>query len=136
TRAYTTLDGSSTIPLNAVSAAFSPKVTGFVNSTRGSSGDEASTASKFLTALKPNQIAKAPSGATVLTGVRWQQGPPPFNFEPLGNNAPGLNPWRYNSSSPTNNPNSFDLWIAVRIGSKTFLICNWSKQPLPIAVPY
>jgi len=134
---YVTLDGSSSIPVNGVSAAFSPKVTGFVNSTRGSSGDEASSATKFLTALKPNQMVKLPSGPTVLVGVPWQKGPPPFNFDPL-NNAPGVNPWRYNSSSPTNNPNSYDLWIELRIGSKTFLICNWSKQPLPIAVhdPY
>jgi prepilin-type N-terminal cleavage/methylation domain-containing protein len=135
---YITLDGSTSIPVTAVSAAFGPRIGGFVNSTRGSSGDEASSATKFLTALKPNQLAKSPSGAAVLVGVPWQQGPPPFNFDPFGPTAPGINPWRYNSSSPTNNPNSYDLWIEVRVGSKTFLICNWSKQPLPLTVhdPY
>ena len=49
-----------------------------------------------------------------------------------GANPPTLNPWRYNSSSPTNNPNSFDLWIELNLGGKTFLVCNWSKQPLRI----
>ena len=47
-----------------------------------------------------------------------------------------MNPWRYNSSSPTNNPGSYDLWVQLSIGGKTNLICNWSKQvqinnPLP-----
>jgi hypothetical protein len=47
-----------------------------------------------------------------------------------------LNPWRYNSSSPTNNPGSYELWIQLRIGGQTNLICNWTKQvqinsPLP-----
>ena len=47
-----------------------------------------------------------------------------------------MNPWRYNSSNPTNNPGSYDLWIQLKIAGKTNLICNWSKQvqinsPLP-----
>jgi len=47
-----------------------------------------------------------------------------------------LNPWRYNSANPTNNPGSYDLWIQLKIGGKTNLISNWSKQaqinsPLP-----
>jgi hypothetical protein len=41
-----------------------------------------------------------------------------------------LNPWRYNSSNPTNNPGSYDLWIQLVIGGKSNLICNWSKQVL------
>jgi hypothetical protein len=32
------------------------------------------------------------------------------------------------SSSPTNNTTSFDLWIQLKIGNKTNLVCNWSKQ--------
>jgi hypothetical protein len=46
------------------------------------------------------------------------------------------NPWRYNSSSPTNNPGAYDLWIQLVINGKTNLVCNWSSQvqvnsPLP-----
>ncbi len=47
-----------------------------------------------------------------------------------------MNPWRYNSANPTNNPGSYDLYIQLRIAAKNYLICNWSKQvqinnPLP-----
>jgi hypothetical protein len=40
-----------------------------------------------------------------------------------------VNPWRYNSSNPTNNPGSYDLWIQLSIGGTKYLICNWSSQP-------
>jgi hypothetical protein len=61
-------------------------------------------------------------------------GGPDAQYQPLG--LPDVNPWRYNSSSPTNNPGSYDLWIQLAFGGKTNLICNWSKQvqinsPLP-----
>jgi prepilin-type N-terminal cleavage/methylation domain-containing protein len=35
--------------------------------------------------------------------------------------------WHYNSSHPTNNPGSFDLWAEVVIGKKTNIISNWSE---------
>jgi hypothetical protein len=54
-------------------------------------------------------------------------GGPDDTYKPL-NNVQGLNPWRYNSSHPTNNLNSYDLWVELKIGGKTNLICNWSKQ--------
>jgi len=41
-----------------------------------------------------------------------------------------INPYRYNSSSPTNNPRSYDLWIDVLIGGKFNRISNWSEQPI------
>ena len=41
-----------------------------------------------------------------------------------------INPYRYNSSSPTNNPRSYDLWIDVLIGGKINRISNWSEQPI------
>jgi len=130
---YTTLDGSASVPVIGVSTMFGNKVSGFVNSTKGGGGDEGGSATKFLPGLKPGQIGKA-SGATILVSVPWKEGPPPFNFNPLPA-APTLNPWRYNSSSPTNNPNSYDLWLDVMIGSKAYRICNWSKQALKINTP-
>ena len=140
---FTTLDGSAQISQALVQGgAFGPNVKGFVNSSSGASGDEGSAASPFINGLKPGQIGQM-NFKTVpvkfLVGVPWQQGPAPFNFDPLpGATPPTLNPWRYNSSSPTNNPNSFDLWIEINLGGKTFLVCNWSKQPLRITThnPY
>ena len=41
-----------------------------------------------------------------------------------------LNPWRYNSGHPTNNPNSYDLWVDVLIRGKTNRFCNWSRDPI------
>ncbi len=43
-----------------------------------------------------------------------------------------INPWRYVSSNPTNNPDSYDLWIDLKIGNRTNRICNWSSQPLTL----
>ena len=40
-----------------------------------------------------------------------------------------LNPWRYVSSNPTNNPGEFDLWVDIIVGGKTNRICNWSDKP-------
>ena len=63
-------------------------------------------------------------------------GGPDTTYHPLGASALGINPWRYNSSNPTNNPGAYDLWIQLSISGKTNLICNWNKQvqynsPLP-----
>jgi prepilin-type N-terminal cleavage/methylation domain-containing protein len=133
-RFYRTLDGSASVDISMFSSMFSPRVSGFVNSTKGGGGDEGGSPQRFLdTGLKPSQIAKAPaSGATILVGIPWQKGPPPFDVPPFGPSAPPINPWRYNSSRPIHNPNSYDLWLDVMIGSKAFRICNWSKQPLRI----
>lgn len=135
---YTTLDGSAQIrQADLNTGAFGPNVKGFVNSSTAGGGDEGSAATKCLPGLKPGQIGEMKfKGVPVklLVGVPWQQGPAPeFNFYPLpGANPPTLNPWRYNSSSPTNNPNSYDLWIEINLSGKVFLVCNWSKQPLRI----
>ena len=42
----------------------------------------------------------------------------------------GLNPWRYVSTSPTNNPTTFDLWAEYVDGKRVRIICNWSKDIL------
>jgi prepilin-type N-terminal cleavage/methylation domain-containing protein len=42
----------------------------------------------------------------------------------------GLNPWRYVSTSPINNPTTFDLWAEYVDGKRIRIICNWSKDIL------
>jgi prepilin-type N-terminal cleavage/methylation domain-containing protein len=37
------------------------------------------------------------------------------------------NPWRYVSTSPTNNPSSFDLWAEIVVGKTTNIIGNWKE---------
>jgi len=46
-------------------------------------------------------------------------------------NADGnLVTWNYNSSNPTNNPTSFDLWVDLTLRGKTHRFCNWSSTPI------
>lgn len=59
-------------------------------------------------------------------------GPMTLNPGTNGQTLRFINPWRYNSSHPTNNPNSYDLWMDVKYGGKTYRISNWSADPQPI----
>jgi hypothetical protein len=43
-----------------------------------------------------------------------------------------LNPWRYNSSHPTNNTGGYDLWVDLVIRGKTNRVCNWSTLPIQL----
>lgn len=133
---YTNLDGSDIIKATDVPLAF-PGIGGFINCTKAGAGEDASVARNFLPDLKPNQIGRYCTNYNNTFGVTLlicSVGGPDPTYQPLG--TQNLNPWRYNSSSPTNNPGSYDLWIQLSIGGKTNLICNWTKQvqvnsPLP-----
>jgi prepilin-type N-terminal cleavage/methylation domain-containing protein len=135
---YITLDGSVPITTNDVPLAF-PGVGGFINCTKPGAGEDAPAAKNFLPNLKPNQFTTTYTNNGVQVGLLLASvGGPDANYNPLGQLPPPpyLNPWRYNSSSPTNNPGAYDLWVELKIGGKTNLICNWSKQvqinsPLP-----
>ena len=125
---YTTLDGTPpALTVTYVQSAFG--LGGFVNCTKPGTGEDTAAARSFISDLKPNQIynftntTTGPLGVNLLVG---SVGGPDQTYKPLG--LPDLNPWRYNSSSPTINPGSYDLWIQLSIGGKTNLICNWSKQ--------
>jgi prepilin-type N-terminal cleavage/methylation domain-containing protein len=52
----------------------------------------------------------------------------PLNRADQPTRVKGLNPWRYVSTSPTNNPQSFDLWAEYVEGKKVKIICNWSRD--------
>ncbi|HEX4343808.1 MAG TPA: hypothetical protein VH255_10470 [Verrucomicrobiae bacterium] len=41
-----------------------------------------------------------------------------------------INPYNYNSTNPTNNPNTFDLWVDIISRGKTNRVCNWSVKPI------
>jgi hypothetical protein len=130
--AYQTLDGigktvndSSTAAPNVVSA-FS--IGGFMNCSKVGAVEDTTAARNFLSDLKPKQynVVTNPSPVgipvTVLTG---SVGGPDPSYTPFG--VPDLNPWRYNSANPTNNPGAYDLYMQLQIGGKKYLICNWSK---------
>jgi prepilin-type N-terminal cleavage/methylation domain-containing protein len=141
---YQSLDDPSLQPISQIQLglAFGPgsSVSGFVNCNKLGVGEDAPAAKNFLPGLKPNQtivFTNNPAGNTIpIKLIIASVGGPDLSYSPLGANATGINPWRYNSSSPTNNPGGYDLWVQLKISGKTNLICNWSKQvqinnPLP-----
>jgi prepilin-type N-terminal cleavage/methylation domain-containing protein len=131
---YTTLDGSSQVRANDVVGTFG--VGGFMNTSKGAGGDEGPVANAFLKGLRPGQTGEYVRGGSVfrlLVGpVLWPSG---SAFQPLPSppaKTAGLNPWRYNSSSPTNNPGSYDLWMDIVIGGKTNRISNWNSKAVVV----
>jgi prepilin-type N-terminal cleavage/methylation domain-containing protein len=125
---FETLDGAARIAVGSVAATFGSGVSGFVNCTRAANADDAPEARSFLSQLKPTQYGETTPGSGIrllVCSVRW---PEKHDFQPIPAQA-GLNPWRYISSNPTNNPGSYDLWVDILVGGKTNRISNWSKQP-------
>lgn len=127
---YVTLDGGSVLDPAAVnSPIYGRGFQAIVNTTKGS-GDEGMAAQKFIRDLKPAQVAELKSGAKILIGsVGWDSN----NGQPVPvppAKVPKLNPFRYVSTNPTNNPKSFDLWIDIIVQGKTNRICNWSEDPI------
>lgn len=131
---YVTLDGSAHISAATLNAAFGPNVSGFVNCAQASAGDENAKGRNFLTSLQTSRAYELTrEGPKLLVGAPWQKGSTaPFDVDPTP--IPTLNPWRYNSSNPSHNPKSYDLWIDVRIQGRVYRVCNWSRQPLAVAV--
>jgi prepilin-type N-terminal cleavage/methylation domain-containing protein len=122
---FQTLDGFSALYAADVQKAFG--VGGLVNCTKGS-GEDTVPAKNFLPGLKNSRYAVMTNSLNdpyyvLVTSVA----DPDPNYNPVPN-APGVNPFRYNSANPTNNPNSYDLWIDLSLGQKTNRISNWSQQ--------
>jgi hypothetical protein len=129
TNGFTTLDGQNAVPTSQIQAILG--VGGIINCSKGAVGAEDYVPAKvFLPGLKANQIKTVTnppsSGNNAVAILVSSVGGPDASYQPLG--GPNINPWRYNSVDPTNNPGSYDLWIQLRINGKTNLICNWSKQ--------
>ena len=103
----------------------------FVNCSKPGAGEQAAGGRNFLHEYRPGQTAIYNGQVTLL--VASVGGPDP-NYKPLGSSD--LNPWRYISSNPPNNPGSYDLWVQLSISGKKYLVCNWNNQaqvnnPLP-----
>jgi len=126
---FTTLDGQNSVSAAQIQASLG--VGGIINCSKGAPGAEDYVPAKvFLPGLKANQIKTVTnppsSGNNAVAVLVSSVGGPDVSYQPLG--GPSINPWRYNSVNPTNNPTSYDLYIQLKISGKTYLICNWSKQ--------
>jgi len=121
-----TLDGQEQIQITSVPVVLGAGVAGFVNFTREGGADDSRAAQKFLNALRSDQYAIVPGGVRfkiLVCPVPW---PARLGNGVLG--VPELNPWRYNSSSPTHNSKTYDLWVDVELGGKTNRISNWNRH--------
>jgi len=98
---YYELAGKDPIPPNLVAAL---GVNGIVN-----------TNQNFIPNVSPNRWAPSPGG-----------GPLFLIFDYKGPNGQ-YNAWNYRSSKPEHNTESFDLWIDVVVGGKTYSIGNWKE---------
>jgi len=107
-------------------------VSAFANSsTRARSDDNGSAAGTFINNLKGNEIglidSADPNSKILVCSVTW-----PLDRGAILSANPGMNPWRYISSHPTNNTGSYDLWVDLIIAGKTNRVCNWSTQPIKL----
>jgi len=109
---YTTLDGKDTVALGSLQGV---GIAGLANASGGNKGDDDFTAENFLSNIKSAQF-------TNVSGIQV------FNVPVKGGDGSALNPWRYDSSRPVHNPDSYDLWAEFLIGGKTNVICNWSES--------
>jgi prepilin-type N-terminal cleavage/methylation domain-containing protein len=75
-------------------------------------------------------LSEQPAEAHVLVvPVRWPLNPAQSGLPPAPvPGRPGLNPWRYVSSNPTNNPGRFDLWAEFVDGRQVRMISNWHRD--------
>ncbi len=129
---YKALDGSAEIKTTEFSGFYSnPSLTGFVNSSASAKGDDDKAAAQnFLTDLKPKQSGVGNTAYPLVKILSCSiQVEEPANYPLTSSDPPGLNPWRYVSSNPTNNPNSYDLWVDLVIGGKNYRVSNWSNKP-------
>jgi len=129
---YTTLDGVSQFDAVHVNTAF--RLSGFANTMQGGGGDEGQQAQNFFKgSLRVGQFLAVPitnmtlktSTSAVLLGSSVE-GAGMFP----GSSGGKINPFGYNSANPTNNPNSYDLWLDIFVGGVTFRVCNWSDKPI------
>jgi len=127
-RMFRARDRQQNIPSSSVLQFFNRD--GFVNA--GTNPKEL----KSFISLKASQrraiSRQSPEIEVLAVSLDWPNDPrfpPPFNYS-TDPQIRRVNPWRYVSTNPTNNPDSFDLWAEFVEGGKIKVICNWSKDVL------
>jgi prepilin-type N-terminal cleavage/methylation domain-containing protein len=114
---YVTLDGSGQISVAGIKARFNRQ--GFANSgMKAHSTDKSGAPISFLSNLRARQVGQPDPSQPLIKILSCSVGAPPGTT---------LNPWHYVSSHPTNNTGSYDLWVDLVVGGKTYQVNNWSK---------
>jgi len=83
---------------------------------------------KFTESFKASQVKRIKTSAPIEVLAVPMKGPANRSL-PGVDNLP-VNPWFYVSTSPTNNPDRFDLWAEVLIRGKVVRFSNWEKDPV------
>lgn len=122
---YATLDASGQISLTDINAKFDRQ--GFSNTgTKAHSTDESVAPMSFLSHLRSEQVGQPDVGKPqikiLVCSVQYPAGE---SSAPIPGTS--LNPWHYVSSHATNNADTYDLWVDLVIGGKTYQVNNWSK---------
>jgi len=112
---WTTLNSQETINLASVNSYFGGRA--FLNT-----GDPGQ-AKNFYGDIKPSHYALLRSNPDVAILVGPVKGNPTNELADV--NGKPVNPWRYNSSNPTHNPKSYDLWLEIKVGDEYEIIGNW-----------
>lgn len=90
---------------------------GFINSAK-----RGQTVQNFLPGVVKT-VEVAPNAKMLSVPVDW-----PANYpNPPIPGRPTLNVWRYNSSHPVHNKNSYDLWAEIVLRGKLIRISNWER---------
>jgi len=109
TKSYTTLSGDGALPAGSVSTAFGAP--GFINSNA-----TADDAKNYHPALKTaSQVREVDVNGVKVKLLGMAISGPSGDFSP----------WYYNRSNPTNNPNSYDLWVEVFVSGHPKKFGNW-----------
>ena len=118
--------GSITIPAATVVSIFRRE--GFVNAT---DSKQAKSGKSFVGNWKASQVKTVHVGSATGPEVQLLVVPVdyPNSYAGMRPNVfpKAVNPWRYVSTNPTNNPNSFDLWAEVPLGREIKIIGNWKE---------
>lgn len=99
-------------------------VQGFANTSPRAHSEDAAAIS-FLDSISSKQIGSidpANQIKVLVCSVEW-----PSSAMPAPIPGTQWNPWRYNSSHSTNNTGSYDLWVDLVIGGKTYTVGNWNQ---------
>jgi prepilin-type N-terminal cleavage/methylation domain-containing protein len=108
---FTTLGSRDTIDKSVIQSVFG--MDSFANS-----AVEKGEARAFASTLLPGDVIEVNLGGQFKLLKVPVKGPQPWGV---------TNVWHYNSRNPTNNPNGFDLWAEIIVGSRTNVIGNWKR---------
>ncbi len=132
------LHGGESISRASLQTLFGPGIGGFVNSSyvanpKDNAQLQDAEVRDFFTNLKPKEylevVDKPGDPVLAVLGLQDVDGPLIYASPTTGRR---VNPWRYVSSNPTNNPGSYDLWIDISVGGRIKRVGNWSPEPINV----